>query len=151
MDIRVLLVRLGELDLLRAFSTVPSATTCQRRKDSNSPVVRSIETRTSASSVKRFLVAEAIAISSAPNTTSLWTFCSRASAVGLQQQLLAHVTFGIIAWAPVARRSSSAMVECHPVSFEFDSTRSPVTRGRSREDSRPFTGRSQPHRRPRGP
>src|SRR5882672_4465010 len=35
------------------FSTASSATTCQRRKDSKSPVLRSIATRTSTSSLKR--------------------------------------------------------------------------------------------------
>src|SRR5438128_12622548 len=52
------------------FSTASSDTTCQRRKDSKSPVLRSIATRTSTSSLKRFFVAEAIAISRAPNTRS---------------------------------------------------------------------------------
>lgn len=57
-----------------------SATTCQRRKDSKFPVLRSMETRTSASSWIRFLVAEASASSRAPKTISLPTFFSRASA-----------------------------------------------------------------------
>ena len=61
-------------------STASSGTTCQRRNDSYSPVLRSIATRTSTSSVKRFLVAEPSASSSAPNTMSLSTFFSRASA-----------------------------------------------------------------------
>jgi hypothetical protein len=43
-----------------------SGTTCQRRKDSKLPVLRSIETRTSASSWIRFLVADASASSRAP-------------------------------------------------------------------------------------
>src|SRR3989338_8552978 len=54
--------------------------TSQRRKDSYSPVLRSIETRTSASSGKRFLVAEASADSNDSNTISLSTLFSRDSA-----------------------------------------------------------------------
>src|SRR5688572_32747757 len=61
-------------------STVSSATTFQRRKALNSPEFLSTSTRMSASSVKRFFVAEASASSSAPNTTSRFTFFSRASA-----------------------------------------------------------------------
>src|SRR6266849_3608234 len=84
------------------FSTASSATTCQRRKDSKSPVLRSIATRTSTSSLKRFFVAEAIAISRAPNTTSLWTFFSRASASACSSSSRLMYPSGIMAWAPGA-------------------------------------------------
>src|SRR6185437_288406 len=52
----------------------------QRRNARYSPDSRSISTRTSTSSLKRFLVAEASAISSARKTVSFATFFSRASA-----------------------------------------------------------------------
>ena len=61
-------------------SKVSSSTTSQRRNDSYSPVSRSISTRTSDSSAKRFFVAEASADSSDSNTTSLSTFFSRDNA-----------------------------------------------------------------------
>src|SRR6185503_2517681 len=54
-----------------------SGTTVQRRNAWYSPDSRSISTRTSTSSLKRFLVAEASAISSARNTVSFATFFSR--------------------------------------------------------------------------
>src|SRR5258708_7637145 len=54
-----------------------SGTTVQRRNALYSPDSRSISTRTSTSSLKRFLVAEASAISSARNTVSFATFFSR--------------------------------------------------------------------------
>ncbi|CFW40492.1 Uncharacterised protein [Bordetella pertussis] len=57
-----------------------SGTTSHRRKPSWPPVSRSMETRMSASSLKRFFIAEASALSSAPNTTSRVTFFSRAKA-----------------------------------------------------------------------
>src|SRR5271169_3183684 len=61
-------------------SNVSSSITCQRRKEEYSPVSRSMLTLTSASSVIRFLVAEASAASNAPNTSSLSTLFSRAKA-----------------------------------------------------------------------
>ncbi len=87
------------------FSTASSATTCQRRKDSKSPVSRSTATRTSASSLKRFLVAEASAISSATKTTSLLTFFSRARASTsnkISRLIYSTSDFKIRSWAPVA-------------------------------------------------
>src|SRR5882672_6105014 len=84
------------------FSTNSSAITCQRRKDSKSPVLRSIATRTSTSSVNFFFVAEAIAISRAPNTTSLWTFFSRARASELVE---------------VEREPAAVVVEFDPLAF----------------------------------
>src|SRR3954471_11682887 len=57
-----------------------SGTTVQRRNAWYSPLSRSISTRTSTSSLKRFLVADASAISRARNTVSLPTLFSRDSA-----------------------------------------------------------------------
>ena len=63
------------------FSSASSSVSkVQRLNESYSPVSRSTCTRTSASSVKRFLVADANAYSTALNTTSLSTFFSCASA-----------------------------------------------------------------------
>jgi hypothetical protein len=74
-------LRVGQTDLLllrpRAAS---SGTTSQRRKDSYSPVSRSMVTRTSASSCVRFLVAEASADLQRAKHDVRATFFSRARA-----------------------------------------------------------------------